>query len=95
MKEDQIWRALLSASKPAFAGETEVPYGFVTRTMARLRDARREREQLERISLRAIFASLAMLALVATVTAGMEFSRGRDVDPGMRSLLHVDYSELF
>jgi len=87
MKEDQTWRELLAQSRPAFAGETEVPYGLATRVLAGAREQRGQRDAFERIGWRAILASLAMVALTAGLTLGVQAMNDReDLEPGIQSL---------
>ncbi len=46
---------------------------------------------MERIGWRALLASLAALAIAATVTLSMNFAdRGGDFDPGVRSLVQME-----
>lgn len=89
-KEDMKWQSLLSSSAPAFAGETIPPYGFLTSTLARLKEEKTQQEQLEKISLRALFASMAALALATVITLGLHFQNHSDLEPGMRSLIQVE-----
>ena len=90
MNEDSKWHSLLAQSAPTFAGETTPPYGFMTRTLARLSAEKREQNQFEKISLRALFASLAVLAVTVGVTVGVQLSDGADLEPGVRSILQVE-----
>ncbi len=91
MNEDQTWRELLAQSRPAFAGETEMPYGLVTRVLAGTRDQRRQRDALDRIGWRAILASLAMVAVTAGLTAGLQAMNDREEpEPGIQNLAMVE-----
>jgi hypothetical protein len=91
MNEDQKWQRLLASSAPAFAGETEPPYGFVTATIARIRAENQQVAEIERIGWRALLASLAALAVAAMVTLTVSFSdRGSDFDPGVRSFVQME-----
>ena len=86
--QDDKWRQLLARSGPTFAAETEPPYGFVTSTLARLRNESREQEVMERIGLRALLASFVILL----VTAGfvwMQFQDGLEMEPGVNSLIRA------
>jgi hypothetical protein len=89
-QEDNQWRKLLQLAAPAFAGETELPYGFVTSTVARLKAERVERELIERIGLRALFAALAVLAVAGGVSLGVQLHDRLDFDPGTRSIIQED-----
>ncbi len=90
-KEDEKWRNLLRRSTSTFAGEKAPPYGFVTGTLARLRAENREQEEFERIGWRALLASLAALAIAATVTLSVSYrDQAGDFDPGVRSLVQMD-----
>ena len=89
-KEDEKWQALLSLSAPAFAGETTLPYGFMTRTLARLKTEKRQRDLMEKIGLRAFFASLAVLGITVCLTLSFHFQDRTDLEPGMRSIIQVE-----
>ena len=89
-KEDMKWQALLASSSPAFTGEAIPPYGFLTSTMARLKEQKREQEQIEKISLRAIFASMATLVLTVSITLVLHFQSPRELEPGVRSLIQAE-----
>ena len=89
-KDEQFWQALLAQSAPAFAGETEPPYGFTTRILAAARDEKRQEKAMERVGLRALFASLAVVTLTAVVTIGWQMQDSRDLDPGVKSLALVE-----
>jgi hypothetical protein len=89
--EDQKWQNLLAQSSPAFVGETEPRYGFITSTLAQLKREKRQQEELERIGWRALLASLAALAIAATMTLTVNYrDGGSDFEPGMRSLVQMD-----
>ncbi len=90
MKEDEKWHSLLAQSAPAFAGDIAPPYGFLTRTMSRLKEEKNEREQLEKIGMRALFASLAMLVITVGVTLSLHFHNHPDFEPGIRGLIQVE-----
>jgi len=90
-KEDGKWRGLLLRSAPTFTGEADLPYGFITGTLARLRAEKRQQEELDRIGWRALLASLAALAIAVTVTLSVNFKdRGGDLEPGVRSLVQME-----
>jgi len=90
-REDEKWRNLLSRSLPTFVGEETPPYGFVTATLGRLRAENRQQEEMERIGWRALLASMAALAIAATVTFSLNFSdQGGDFDPGVSSLVQME-----
>ena len=90
-REDEKWQNLLLRSIPTFTGEAAPPYGFVTGALAGLRAEKRQQEELERIGWRALLASVAALAVAATVTLSVNFSnRGSDFDPGVRSLVQME-----
>ena len=86
---DEKWQALLARSNATFAADAAPPYGFVTSTLARLK-AEGERDMLERIGLRALFASLAILVAVVGVSIGMQIQDRMDFDPAVKSLLQAD-----
>ena len=88
LQEDKTWRALLVQSAPTFAGETVPPLGLATRVLARVRE---ERTASERIGLRAIFASLAVVAVTTTLTVCLHVvETSEDPDPGVRSMALVE-----
>ncbi len=87
--EDGHWQNLLAASAPAFAGETEIPYGLTTRVLARLREETRQQDLMERIGLRALLASLAMLVAAGALTVALQDSNRTDLEPGLRSIVQV------
>jgi len=87
---DEKWQALLARATPTFAGEAAPPYGFATSTLARLRAETGERELLERIGLRALFASVAVLVAVAVFSVRLQPQSASDLDPGMKSVVQVD-----
>jgi hypothetical protein len=94
-KEDEKWQGLILRSAPTFAGEAEPPYGFVTGTLARLRAESGQQEEFERIGWRALLASLAALAVAATVTLSVNFrDRGGDFEPGVNSVVQVENIQL-
>jgi hypothetical protein len=88
--EDTHWKNLLAMSSPAFAGEAHPPYGFTTRTLARLREETRQLETAERIGLRAVFASLFLLLLTVVGTLGVDQLNRGDLEPGLRSIVQVE-----
>jgi hypothetical protein len=89
-QDDVRWQNLLTMSAPTFAGEEMPPYGMVTRTLARLREETRQRELVERIGLRALFASLGILGLTAAATLGAGYFDGSDLEPGLNSFVQVE-----
>jgi len=90
MKEDEKWQALLSLSAPTFAGETTPPYGFMTRTLARLKTEKRQQELVERIGLRAFLASLAVLGVSVCLTFCLHLGNRGDLEPGINGLIQVE-----
>ena len=91
ISEDEKWQSLLLRSTPTFTGEATPPYGFITGLLARLRAEDRQQEELERIGWRALLASLAALAVAATVTLSVNFTdQGGDFEPGVRSLVQME-----
>ncbi len=89
--ENQTWHKLLGLSAPTFTGEAIPPYGFVTSTMAGLRAQRMQVEEFERIGWRALLASLAALAVAATLTVTLTpRNNSGDFDPGVRSLIQME-----
>jgi CRISPR/Cas system endoribonuclease Cas6 (RAMP superfamily) len=90
IKEEEIWRALLAQSAPAFAGETEPPYGFTGRVLARARAERQQKNAFERMGLRAIMASLGVVACLGVVTIGLQMQDREDVDPAIKSMALVE-----
>jgi hypothetical protein len=87
---DKHWQQLVALSAPTFRGDTAPPYGFTTSMLARLRDESREIELVERIGLRAVFASLAMLLLALGVTFGASYLNRGDLEPGLKSIVQVE-----
>jgi len=90
MKEDEKWQSLLLSSAPTFVGDTTLPYGFLTSTLARLKEEKKEREQLEKIGLRALIASMVVLVVTVGVTLSLKFQNQSDLEPGIRSLIQVE-----
>jgi hypothetical protein len=89
--DDNLWQNLIALSTPAYsaAGET-APYGFTTRLLARLRTEGRQQELVERIGLRAIFASFAILVVTGLFTLGLNHSQNNgDLEPGLRGFLQA------
>jgi len=69
------------AQRPDFTGEADLPYGFITGTLARLRAEKRQQESSDRIGWRALLASLAAVAIAVTVTLSVNFKdRGGDLE---------------
>jgi hypothetical protein len=90
MKEDNVWDSLLAQSLPAYAGETDIPFGLSTRVLANLREQQRQEGALERTGRRAIFASLAAVLGLALFTFFMAHHEADDTDPGVQSLALVE-----
>jgi hypothetical protein len=88
--EDAKWQALLARSTSTFAGETALPFGFVTQTLARVKAESKEREIFERIGLRSLFAAMAILVAVVGVSIGVQLQNHFDFDPAVKSLLQAD-----
>jgi hypothetical protein len=88
--EDAKWQALLARSNPTFAGETALPFGFLTSTLARIKAQKREREVFERIGLRSLFAAVVILLVVGGISVEMQLHSHTDFDPAVRSLLQAD-----
>jgi hypothetical protein len=87
---DQKWQALLARSTPTFAGDAAPPFGFMTSTLARLKAEKKDRDLLERIGLRALFTSMAVLVAVVGFSIGIQLQDRLDFDPGIRSLIQAD-----
>jgi hypothetical protein len=87
--EDAKWAALLARSTPTFAGETTLPFGFLTSTLARIK-VNREREVFERIGLRSLFAAVAILIVVGGVSVDVQLHSHTDFDPAVKSLIQAD-----
>jgi len=89
--EDNLWSNLVAMSAPAYPAAGEVPpYGFTTRMLARLRTETRQQELMERIGLRAIFASFAILVVTGMFTLGLNHSKDNgDLEPGLRGFLQA------
>jgi hypothetical protein len=90
MREDRVWESLLAQSAPAFAGETDVPFGLPARVLAALRDQQRQQALWERTGRRAIFASLAAVLGMALFTFITTQRQSNDLDPGVQSLALVE-----
>ena len=88
--EDQVWQNLLARSAPTFAGESEPPYGFVTAALAQIRAENRVQMEVERIGWRALLASLAVLAIAATVTLSVQPRDGGDLEPGVNAIVQME-----
>lgn len=90
-REDEKWQSLIALSAPTFAGDTALPYGFMTSTLARIKAEKRECDMMEKIGLRAVFASLGALAVIAVVTLSLsDTSSHGDLDPGVRTLVQME-----
>jgi hypothetical protein len=88
---DLTWRNLLAQSAPTFAAEATPPYGFVTSVLAGMRAQDRQRREVERIGLRALWAALAALGVAVVVTVSVNMSQDKnEFDPGVRSLVQLD-----
>ena len=90
-QDDDKWQALLAQAEPTFAPEEAPPYGFITRTLARLTAENKERELLERIGMRALFASLLVLLAAAVITLDVQFNNRVDLEPGVISIIQAEY----
>lgn len=90
MNEDIRWQQLVALSAPTFLGVTNPPYGFTTATLARLREESRQTAMIERIGLRAIFASLGMLVLAAGILEGARYMTTSDLEPGLNNIVQVE-----
>ncbi len=88
--ENGRWQNLVALSASSFAGELTPPYGFVTRTLAELRAETRQRELVERIGLRALFASLAILLATVGLTIGATYVNRGDLEPGLGNIVQVE-----
>jgi len=90
--QDKKWEALLALSASTFAGESTLPYGFITSMLAQLRLEQQQERQLGRLCWRAILASLAALMVAAGITISVHrhFNQGDDFDPGMRGLIQME-----
>jgi hypothetical protein len=89
--QDDLWSNLAALGAPAYttAGDAP-PYGFATRLLARLRSEQREQKLMERIGLRAIFASFVILLVTGVYALGLNHSRNKsDLEPGLRGFLQA------
>jgi hypothetical protein len=93
-QQDLRWKNLVALSVPACAGEPVPPYGMVTSTLARLRAESRQTEMAERIGLRALLASLAVLVCTAAVTLEISSRQNNDLEPGLRNIVQVENVQL-
>ncbi len=95
MNTDEKWQQLLARSTSTFTGEATPPYGFITGTMAKIREGRQQQEA-ERIGWRALVASFVTLVGAAVVAVTVNFSQqsGYDLEPGMRSIVQVENIQL-
>ena len=90
-REDEKWQSLLLRSTPTFAGETELPYGFMTSTLARLKSERTMLEECERIGWRALLASFAALIVAAAVTLTVNYTdQSGDFEPGIPGSIQME-----
>lgn len=92
--EDEKWQSLLSRSASTFAGDTTPPYGFLTNTLARLKEEKRLEAEMDKISFRALFASMAALVIMVGITVSIHLHKSNDLEPGMRSLIQVENVQL-
>ena len=88
--EDAKWKALLTHSAKTFAGDDAAPFGFVTSTLARIKAENKERDLLEFIGLRAVFAALAVLVAVGGLTIGIELQHHVDLDPSLKGIVQAE-----
>jgi len=88
-QDDKTWQALLAASAPTFTGEATPPFGFVTSALARLR-AEKDKELFERIGLRALFASLAVLVAFGGLTLGIHLQDHIGFDPSLKNIVQAE-----
>ncbi|HUB68532.1 MAG TPA: hypothetical protein VL981_13690 [Candidatus Methylacidiphilales bacterium] len=90
--QDNKWEELLALSASTFAGESAPPYGFMTRTLAQLRQEQQEDRQVGWLCWRAIFASLGALVVAASVTISVHnySNRGDDMEPGIGRFIQVE-----
>ncbi|MCE0483476.1 MAG: hypothetical protein LV479_04470 [Methylacidiphilales bacterium] len=84
---DLKWKSLLAHSAPTFAIDAMPPYGFITSMLTRMETEKRQQEMMEKIGLRAIFASLGALAVVVTITVSLNLKAAPDLEPGMRGIV--------
>jgi hypothetical protein len=92
IQDDARWHALLAQAKPTFAGASEPPYGFTTRMLARLRAEEREKEVLEKVGFRALFASFALLLAVGGfITVSLQYQKSMDLEPGVNGAIQAEY----
>ncbi len=89
-QEDQKWQAFLARSNPTFVGDTDLPFAFLTNTLARIKAEKKEREIFERIGLRSLFAAMAILVAVIGVSIGVRMENHSDFDPAIKSALQAD-----
>jgi hypothetical protein len=91
MNTDEKWQQLLVRSSSTFAGEAMPPYGFITGTMAQLRETRQQ-QVAERIGWRALMASLATLGVAAVVAVTVNFTQqsNNDLEPGVRGFVQLE-----
>ncbi len=89
-KHDQHWQNLVALSAPTFTGDDAPPFGFATRMLARLRDESRQREAVERVGFRALFVSIAVLAVTTGALVAFDSLDRGDLEPGVSSLVQVD-----
>jgi hypothetical protein len=87
-REDNIWNSLLAQSAPTFAGACAPPLGLAARVLAGARETRLQEAAWERVGLRALFASLAAVGIMAVVT----FARVQpdDGESPVQSLIQVE-----
>ena len=72
-------------------GNHHDPYGFVTSTLSRVKAERGQVAEIERIGWRALLASLAALAIAATLTVSLNLQDNKtDFEPGVRGLVQMD-----
>jgi len=88
--QDQRWQALLTRSTPTFVGDTTLPFGFLTQTLARIKSESREREIFERIGLRSLFVAISVLIAIVGVSISVQLQSRSDFDPAVKSLLQAD-----
>jgi hypothetical protein len=87
-REENVWKSLLAQSAPTFAGDGAPPPGLATRVLAHAREARAQEATWERIGLRAIFASLALVVVMTAVTFAN--LRADDADAPVRGLAQLE-----
>jgi hypothetical protein len=87
-REDIVWESLLRQSAPTFAADATPPFGLTTRVLAAVREERQQAAVWNRVGVRAIWASIGAVLVLAALTAVHQ--KQDDADVPVKSLAMVE-----